>query len=804
MSLRCYRCSFETNNIRDLCAHLRTFHLLFDSPKLNLPCCAGCPATFKTFNGFKKHLRKCYSDQINSDKLEDNSGTDNNTFEHEENTDFSADSIQSETKNTQDNNNKLIQENVSCYVSKLYSLGLPESSITSILESTSELFFPVLDEVVMLSALHLRKELATKLSQTFENQVIQYRRRKFFEGATVQPLKKSHGVRMDQRYDRQRQRYISTNVTSTFAYVPLMETLRMVLSNTSVQNYFTKEAEKNDSTFTHFIDGEVFQNNFFYHENRNVLQIQIYFDEFEVCNPLGSKKSIHKIGAFYFTLNNLPMYVNSSLENIHILALCYNLDIKEFGIDPVLEVIVDDLRKLETEGIFVDAINTHFKGTLSALSFDNLGGAMLLGMNESFQAHFYCRICTIDKISADTASEANDSLWRTSASFSQYSNQLKYANSDTMLSFGVKHKSAMFNLNYFDVCDNSTVDVMHDFLEGICQRELKLFFEFCFESKIMDLTELNRRVQAFDYGLHNRGNFPSHIYFNKHSNSIGQRAAQTFCLLIHLPLILEDLTPAFESDDYNKCLMILLLIEILKIVIAPSIPRDMLFKLSQLIKEHHELLIQEYSVKLTPKHHLITHYPMIIRKMGPPRGYWTMRFESKNGYCKELVRKLKNFKDVASTLAQRHQTSIFSAWSHNPDLFANTPCLKNFKSQIVESTRYSEIIKTLDIAENSIIYVGKTIQLRGATLILNKFICTSFYNNLPVFGRTLLFFSYENEVYSICEMFRTSKISSSCLGYTVEKSADVSIVKISDLPYTKAWNMYESFTQCVILTDYFL
>lgn len=35
--------------------------------------------------------------------------------------------------------------------------------------------------------------------------------------------------------------------------------------------------------------------------------------------------------------------------------------------------------------------------------------------------------------------------------------------------------------------------------------------------------------------------------------------------------------------------------------------------------------------------------------MGPPRAYWTMRFEGKNGYFKDLAHKLKNFKDIAFT-----------------------------------------------------------------------------------------------------------------------------------------------------------
>lgn len=801
MPLICNLCRFETIHINDLCTHLHKSHLLYDSLKLNLKCCAGCPATFKTFNGFKKHLKKCLANQNTSENYSD---VGNNSFGSDSNDNNSAEAVQP-ADNTHCDDDLIMRKKVIGFISKLYSFGLPDTTITSTLELTSDLIFPLLDDIVLSSTLEQRLNLADNFKYAFENQLTKYKRNKIFSETIVQPIKKAHGVRLDQRYDKKNQRYKTVPVTSTFVYIPLLDTLRMVLNNKSVQKYFSNDIERNTAAYTNFVDGDTFNTNVFFQENSNAIQVQLYYDEFEVCNPLGSKRGIHKIGAFYFTLNNFPVYINSCLENIHVLALCYNVDIKEFGINPVLEVIVQDIKKLESDGIFVEGMNSHFTGTLSALSFDNLGGAFLLGMNQSFQANFHCRICTMNKIEARTACKADDSLLRTSERVNQYVNQQQYANSSTLLSFGVTHKSALFDINYFDLCDNQTVDVMHDFLEGICPREMKLFFEFCLKSQMFDHSDLNRRVQAFDYGLHNRVNFPSAITLDKNFNSVGQRAAQTHCLLIHLPLILEDSILLLGDDAYNKWKVILLLIEILKIVVAPEIRGSMFCKLEQLIKEHHELLIKEYSVNLTAKHHLTTHYPMIIRKMGPPRGYWTMRYESKNGYLKDLSRKLKNYNDVAYTIAMRNQKSMLSLWENDRDLFDNTPILKNFKIESVASTNYEAIITTcLEIAEDTIIYVGKSVELRGASLTLNKFLCTSIIDDLPRFGKVLLFFSNNSEVYVICEMFETKSISSSCLGYILEKTEDIVILKISALPHTKSRNHYESLGDCVIITEYFL
>lgn len=68
--------------------------------------------------------------------------------------------------------------------------------------------------------------------------------------------------------------------------------------------------------------------------------INLFFDEFEVTNPLGSKPSSHKMGAIYFTIGNLPPQLNSKLCHIHLFALFYSQDQKSFGFNSILEPIV--------------------------------------------------------------------------------------------------------------------------------------------------------------------------------------------------------------------------------------------------------------------------------------------------------------------------------------------------------------------------------------------------------------------------------------------------------------------------------
>jgi len=395
----------------------------------------------------------------------------------------------------------------------LYSVGLPEVVVTNILEKTSNLIFPLLDDVVSISNLDLRQNFARDFKYAFENYITAYKRNKYFEENCMQPIRKAHGIKIKKKYDSKAQCYKQFPVTRTFTYVPILESLKFILNNEAVQQYFKNNITKNESVYTHFIDGTVYENNSFFQVNKNAIQIQLYFDEFEVCNPLGSKTGIHKMGAFYFTINNFPIHVNSKLQNIFLVALCYTIDIKEFGLNPVLEVIVNDIKILENQGIFIESFNTYIKGTLVSIACDNLAGTMLLGMNESFNSHYYCKICTMHKEQAQNACVADPNLLRTTDSFHYLSNQQNYANSDTINFFGVKRKSALFNLTHYKICENMNIDVMHDFLEGICHIDLKLFIDFCNKSGLITLIDLNNKIQAFDYGICNKANLPSIVNF---------------------------------------------------------------------------------------------------------------------------------------------------------------------------------------------------------------------------------------------------------------------------------------------------
>lgn len=100
-----------------------------------------------------------------------------------------------------------------------------------------------------------------------------------------------------------------------------------------------------------FCDGSYFKSHPLFLSNKFALQIQLYYDDFECVNPLGSKKGMHKVGCLYFILRNLPPRVNSALLNIHLVSLFHAQDAKKYGIDEILKPLVKDLKILLLLGL---------------------------------------------------------------------------------------------------------------------------------------------------------------------------------------------------------------------------------------------------------------------------------------------------------------------------------------------------------------------------------------------------------------------------------------------------------------------
>lgn len=99
----------------------------------------------------------------------------------------------------------------------------------------------------------------------------------------------------------------------------------------------------------------------------------IYIDDFEINNPLGSHATYQSIAAIYYSF---PLVENNSkLSNIFLAALIKSADLKEFGNDPCLLQLINEINFLEEEGLNISTEYGEFQVyfILGLVLGDNLG-----------------------------------------------------------------------------------------------------------------------------------------------------------------------------------------------------------------------------------------------------------------------------------------------------------------------------------------------------------------------------------------------------------------------------------------------
>lgn len=105
--------------------------------------------------------------------------------------------------------------------------------------------------------------------------------------------------------------------------------------------------------------------------------------------------------------------------------------------------------------------------------------------------------------------------------------------------------------------------------------------------------------------------------------------------------------------------MILDLKDITELVTAPVHSVESIAYLECKISEHRKRYQELFPDKrLLPKHHFLEHYPEMIKCFGPLVSLWTMRFEAKHSFFKQVARHINNFRNVTLSLATKHQLMI--------------------------------------------------------------------------------------------------------------------------------------------------
>lgn len=300
------------------------------------------------------------------------------------------------------------------------------------------------------------------------------------------------------------------------------------------------------------------------------------------------------------------------------------------------------------------------KGTLINVSFDNLGGNGLYGFVESFNARFYCRICSCHKDECQEMTRGKKTNLRT---VNQYNQDVEHAKKydriddvDTAKTKGIKKYCILNEIQHFHIVENINVDLMHDLNEGVILLTLHKLFEYCISIKILKKSEIIETVRDFNYGLIDKENGRSPSNLDLESKNLNQNASQLYCIFVNIPFILHK----YEISLKNVWSCITDLLQIMQIIYSCRITEKQLLELENHTHSYLRNFKLVFGNKFTPKQHFLLHYSTAIRKMGPVIHNWMMRFEAKHNEFTNMAKRTSNFRNITKTLADRHQQKLLS------------------------------------------------------------------------------------------------------------------------------------------------
>ena len=389
------------------------------------------------------------------------------------------------------------------------------------------------------------------------------------------------------------------------------------------------------------------------------LPIIPYIDEFEPCNPIGSRRKIHKLTGVYYSIAGLPPKYRSQLKTIFLYCLAYHSRVKQYGYASIFNDMLEDFKKFSQDPLTVKTRRgkvISYNVYLHFLSADNLSAHDILGLQTHFNHGYVSRYCLTKHADLQNVSDCLQCVVRTPEHFSE---QLAKINSDANHTpqFGIRGECVFEELEYLNTSDLCPPDIMHDWHEGVVPAIIAIGLSSVIQKGKIKLDEINAAIQGFEYCTVDRRNRYGPVITKAQlkKGTIPGTASERLCLLRMLPLMLwQNFSDKFITN-IDGLTLILKCLDINDILMAPVIELEWIPLLHFLISEHHQLVKKLSPTSITPKFHYLLHYPQTIIKFGPPRHYFTMRFESVHQYFKRLTQCTKNFKNLTQTLSNRYQ-----------------------------------------------------------------------------------------------------------------------------------------------------
>lgn len=663
--LICYVCKVNvSNNLKGLFEHLKKKHGISGRHARYNCCQDNCCRTFGEKYVFTKHVARCHMDDMLEFLGHVDSGLNMEVDNPNEQNDLSFGDVDQVLDDSVENscNDIDVTELASYFICEAKGQIATLSSVHTVINACQNMFEILMDDIKYALDVSISNKSTTEdfkkvfkklelYRNPFKGLETEYSQTKYFERIGIYIKPESYTIDNRQTFTTDKTTGFKKPVLEqiTGQYISIHDTIHALHARTDLITLATKSTSNTCcQRYESFFDGLHWAQ----HPLRNddTIVIRLYGDDFEPANPLGSRKTVYKIGCIYYQFENLPSYILSKTENMF-LALCYYTDdVKQFGWRKVFSPLLSALKSLESKGIElqVSGVLKTFKVVVSAITGDNLFLNGVLGFVECFTASHPCRHCVVHRQDFQKSFvEVSESL----RSVESYDSALSNA---SVQESGIKQVCVLNELKYFHAVENYIQDPMHDILEGQCAYDIPLICNALVKKGYLDLFTLNHRLQSFDYGYYDSSNKVP-VITSLDVEMLSFDASQMWCVTRILSLAIGDLV---REDDEIWNLYLLLRI-IIDIIFAPSVSDSDLQLLCVIIAEYLELrknLFPAFTLK--NKHHHLIHYPRLIRKVGPLYRFWCMRFESKHQRCKRILHITGNFKNILQTCANRHQHEV--------------------------------------------------------------------------------------------------------------------------------------------------
>ena len=465
-----------------------------------------------------------------------------------------------------------------------------------------------------------------------------YKLRKVFQSITVEPRTIYLGV-------------TQAGVQQSFQYVPIVEQLSALIQHDELKHLFLQERISEAAEPGVYGDLSTGEN----HRHKTGISLIIYYDDFNIVNPVGNKVKRNKLGAFYFALGKTPF--RSRKRHIFLLALFRTSYLKGCHGPLIIKTIVDDIKRLEEDGIRVQTGSTSavVRGSLSVFSADNLAIHTIGGFLESFsKVNKVSRFCNCSSSNIQSNLRVTSCRLQTVAEYEARISELRASNFNRQLclKYGIKAECQLNDLRHFHVIECTPPDIAHDLYEGVVPLVIREVLGELVKSKIISLAEINNNINHFPYSGDDAFNKPQPVTISGGKIRCTQTAKEAFNLVRLLPLLIGYKVPR----GFPVWTIFLSFLAIVRIFAAPRFRAQDLDDIQAEIESWLAAFVQHFrGVRVTPKLHYILHYANQIRKHGALSAITTLRFESKHQALKQLVSTSKNRKNVCKSIAKKHQ-----------------------------------------------------------------------------------------------------------------------------------------------------